>query len=219
MEIVVGGTPLSVKPSRGKKIRIKVDFYGNAVLFLPRGVPLCEGQKFAERCSDWLAAKVRAAEERKRAEADDEDSAVIFGKRKGIVCRNVRSPAIEGEFIVLPATCLPATPARAAALDRLRRDELYAYVAKRLPEYESMTGLKAESFGIRAMRSRWGSCNTLKKTILFSVNLAKKPAEAIDYVILHEVCHLRHPDHGAMFKQMLSRYMPDWKKIKIYNGM
>lgn len=64
---------------------------------------------------------------------------------------------------------------------------------------------------IRRMRRRWGSC-TPSGTITLNVDLVKASTACIDYVIVHELCHLREPSHGPEFYSLLSRYLPDWRK-------
>lgn len=66
---------------------------------------------------------------------------------------------------------------------------------------------------LRSMRSRWGSCSPAGRLTLNPL-LIRAPREAVDYVIVHELCHLRHHDHGAAFYRLLGRYVPRWKEIK-----
>ena len=64
------------------------------------------------------------------------------------------------------------------------------------------------------LRQRWGSMTPSGKLILNRV-LIRASVEAIDYVITHELCHMRHDHHGTAFFNLLDRVMPDWKKRKI----
>lgn len=66
---------------------------------------------------------------------------------------------------------------------------------------------------IRTMRKRWGSC-TPRGRILLNVDLIRAPLLCVDYVVFHELSHLKHPHHGPAFYRMLSRVMPDWERAK-----
>ena len=66
---------------------------------------------------------------------------------------------------------------------------------------------------LRVMQSRWGSCSPNGRLTLNPL-LVRAPREAVDYVIVHELCHLRHHDHGPAFYRLLGRYVPGWKPVK-----
>lgn len=66
---------------------------------------------------------------------------------------------------------------------------------------------------IRKIGKRWGSC-TSKRNIILNIELIKVPVHCIDYVLIHEICHLKHHNHGSEFWGMLLKYCPDWAKIK-----
>lgn len=79
-------------------------------------------------------------------------------------------------------------------------------------------GLFPNSIKIRDMKSRWGSCNIKTKNITLNYRLYLKPIEAIEYVILHEICHLLYPHHQKSFWDFVAKFMPDYKiRKKILN--
>ena len=69
------------------------------------------------------------------------------------------------------------------------------------------------TFEIRKLKTRWGSC-TKKGKIILNLDLIKAPAECIDYVILHELCHLKEHNHGPRFWRLLEKVMPDYKQVR-----
>lgn len=74
-------------------------------------------------------------------------------------------------------------------------------------------GLLVNSLIIRKINKRWGSC-TKKGNLVLNVDLIKVPVHCIDYVLIHEICHLKHHNHGSEFWSMLTKYCPDWVKLK-----
>lgn len=118
------------------------------------------------------------------------------------------------EKIVMSAPSGTDAALRRAALDKLLKVGLSKRLTERFPVFEELTGLHPTSVIIRDMHTRYGTCNTKTGRIAISLTLAAKPPVCVDYVILHELSHLRYPDHGALFKAHLDRYMPHWREIK-----
>ena len=73
-----------------------------------------------------------------------------------------------------------------------------------------LTGLRPNSWRIRDIKSAWGSCSS-KRNITLSLNLVTKREEVIEYVVLHELCHLKHMNHSKDFWNLVGKYMPDYK--------
>jgi predicted metal-dependent hydrolase len=80
------------------------------------------------------------------------------------------------------------------------------------PKFNSM-GFNKPSISVKRMQKRWGSLSE-KGTMMLNTELIKAPKECIDYVIIHELCHLKHHDHSSEYYKMLDSFMPDWEKIK-----
>jgi predicted metal-dependent hydrolase len=76
-----------------------------------------------------------------------------------------------------------------------------------------LVGIPIPKVKYRRMRKRWGSCDP-SHTIALNIELVKAPFHCIDYVITHELCHLKHKNHSQVFYRLLSRLMPDWEKRK-----
>ena len=94
------------------------------------------------------------------------------------------------------------------------RELLKAEIEKRLPKWEGLTGLHCSGWQTKYMTTRWGTCNTQTGKIWINLQLAKKPYECLDYVILHELAHLRVKDHGPSFIAILDEYMPYWRESR-----
>lgn len=75
-------------------------------------------------------------------------------------------------------------------------------------------GIKKPEFKYRKMTSRWGSCNYFKSRITINTELIKYPLEFLEYVLMHEVCHLIHNNHSQNFYELFSNLLPNWKEYK-----
>ena len=64
------------------------------------------------------------------------------------------------------------------------------------------------------MKTYWGTCNTRTRKIWINLQLAKKPVEALWYILLHELAHIKVYNHGPAFISILDKHMPDWKEVK-----
>tara|TARA_R110000850_G_scaffold269830_1_gene402362 strand:- start:1225 stop:2067 length:843 start_codon:yes stop_codon:yes gene_type:complete len=80
-----------------------------------------------------------------------------------------------------------------------------------LPKTTWVTGIP--SFRVMAMKKQWGSCST-KGSLMLNPHLVKAPKECIDYVILHELCHIAEHNHSERFWRLLTQVMPNWKEVK-----
>lgn len=87
-------------------------------------------------------------------------------------------------------------------------------IEKYLPKWEKKTGLYCDSWQTKYMTTRWGTCNTNTKKLWFNLQLAKKPIECIEYIILHELAHLKVKNHGDDFIAILDSHMPYWRETK-----
>lgn len=114
--------------------------------------------------------------------------------------------------IVLPARAASSRQRRMAALHVWYRETLEAAIAERLPYWEQQVGARANSWWVRNMRTRWGSCNVNRRRICISLRLVVHPAPCLDYVLVHELAHLHIASHNRAFWDLVARAMPDWRE-------
>ena len=103
------------------------------------------------------------------------------------------------------------TPLQQLVEHQKRYQRLMAYLKPRFEYWRERMELPPARFSIRSMQTRWGSCTPARRTIRFNLALADQPERNIDYIIVHELAHLRHANHGPQFKALLTRYIPDWQ--------
>lgn len=83
-----------------------------------------------------------------------------------------------------------------------------------LQKYLNLTGKTIERVSIKTIKTRWGSCNPALHTINLNSEMLKKDIKFIEYVILHEIAHLTHPNHSQDFYSYVAKFMPDWQERK-----
>ena len=94
------------------------------------------------------------------------------------------------------------------------REQLKVEIARLLPKWEQRTGLKCTSWQTKYMSTRWGTCNAKTGKIWLNLQLAKKPHQCLEYVILHELIHLVAKYHNERFVSLMDKYMPMWREVK-----
>ncbi|MBX9702646.1 MAG: M48 family metallopeptidase [Silvanigrellaceae bacterium] len=96
-----------------------------------------------------------------------------------------------------------------------QREQLKSLLPALIEKWEPILGVKVNQWGIRAMKTRWGSCNPVKKHISLNLTLIQKPLVCLEYVLVHELVHLLEASHNKRFHALMTHYLPDWKKYKV----
>jgi len=105
-----------------------------------------------------------------------------------------------------------STPAqRAKVFKEWYRKELKAQIPEIIEKWEKVMGVKANEWGVKHMRTKWGTCNTEEKRIWINLELAKKPKNCLEYIIVHELVHLLERSHNDRFIVLMNKYMPKWR--------
>lgn len=118
---------------------------------------------------------------------------------------------LSGDKAILTVRKESSPKQRGSFVNEWYRSLLKQEVAKYLPKWEKTTGLYCSSWQSKYMTTKWGTCNPTSKKIWLNVQLAKKPIECLEYVILHELAHLKVHNHGPEFTAILDQYMPYWR--------
>ena len=96
-------------------------------------------------------------------------------------------------------------------LDSWYRELLREALPPLMATWEPRLGVKASSVSVRRMKTKWGGCNPIAKTILLNTDLAKKPRECLEYIVVHELVHLLEPTHNQRFIDLMDHHMPKWQ--------
>ena len=83
-----------------------------------------------------------------------------------------------------------------------------------LNKWQRILGVQAEAWGVRKMKTKWGSCNTTSDRVLLNLELAKKPLQCIEYVVVHELIHLLEHKHNDRFIALMDKHLPNWRQYR-----
>lgn len=103
------------------------------------------------------------------------------------------------------------TEQRLAVLDRWYRRELRQLLEPMIADWQAVIGASPSFWGIKRMKTKWGSCSHDGGRIWFNAELAKKPVSCVEYIVVHELVHLLEPTHGERFVALMDAHLPDWR--------
>jgi len=96
-------------------------------------------------------------------------------------------------------------------LDEWRRAELKGRVPELIEKWQPVIGEEVANWGIRKMKTKWGSCNIAQSRIWLNLELAKKPIECLEYILIHEMVHLLERNHNDNFSEYMDKLLPQWR--------
>ena len=196
---------LSVHPPAGR-VRISA----------PKRMSIETLRAFAISKLDWIRRQQRKLREQDREsqrEYLDRENHYVWGRRVVLELVKVNSgPSVQLCRSRLLVRVRPGTDEanREAVVASWYRQLLKEAVPPLIEAWERRLKVNVSGFYVRQMKTKWGSCNPTARTIRLNTELAKKPKECLDYIVLHEVAHILEPTHGPGFMALMDRFMPAW---------
>lgn len=146
------------------------------------------------------------------------ESHYVFGKRYRleVIERRGRHEVVIKNNSTLQLFVNPGTSTknRVSVLNEWYRHQLKTRIPDLLNHWQAIVGRQVSHWGIRRMKTKWGSCNTSQHRILLNLELAKKPVECLEYVLVHELVHLLERRHSDRFQAYLDKYLPQWQQYR-----
>lgn len=203
--------------SKRKTISIVIDRNAAVVVKAPERVSLQYIESYVNSKKDWIEKNVNKmsllAEQRQPKKYDGGEVFMVFG-REYTMCISTIDVKIRivGDTIYFPSKFLSDPKEK---MVKWYISIAKKYIVPRTQEIAAQLNLSPQKIKITRADRRWGSCSS-KKNINFSYKLAMAGEMAIDYVIIHELCHLNHMNHSQNFWAAVESVMPDYKKYKKY---
>ncbi len=216
--IQLGDIPVDVVLKDIKNVHLSVyPPTGRVRISAPERMSLDNIRAFAILKLSWIKqqqTKLRDQERETPREYVDRESHYVWGRRYLLtVAESNEPPSIELDHSRMLLRARPGTDRsrRQALVEQWYREQLKAAVPPLLAKWQPLMGVTVERFFVQRMKTRWGSCNHVARTIRLNTELAKKPPVCLDYIIVHELAHLLEPTHNARFVAIMDSFMPQWR--------
>lgn len=210
-------------PRRTRKVAIHVHPDGVVQVDAPQGAELSEIRQAVRKRARWLVSHLRQISEQRAHVLPRRyisgESHFYLGRRYQlkVIQENTTKPQVKLLRGYLQITSRETNPDTVKALLRkwYREHAKKVFLRRMQALIPQITWLKTGPPPIQLleMKKQWGSCSP-KKRILLNPHLVKAPRECVDYVILHELCHLREHNHSQHYYRLLAALMPEWRSVK-----
>ncbi|MDT7043478.1 SprT family zinc-dependent metalloprotease [Candidatus Nitronereus thalassa] len=197
---------LSVHPPTGK-VRISA----------PLRMDIDNIRVFAITKLDWIKNQQQKLCEQAREtprEYLNRESHYVWGKRYLLtVFEDAQLSSVELKHQQMLLHVRPGTDVhkKQALVEDWYRAQLKQAVHPLIEKWEPLIGVKVKQFFVQRMKTKWGSCNSAAHSIRLNTDLAKKPQECLEYIVVHEMVHILEPTHNARFLGLMDQFMPKWQ--------
>lgn len=213
--------PIKIYLKKIRNINLKVSINGEVKLSAPKNTSQKIINDFINSKEDWIKNALQKFEKSiKLSKVSIENDGIIylFGAPKKV--RIIHSEIIFPEFIVLEDYLQISINEKLSLKTRERHFNTFLEKSLRsiskpmFDKWEQKLEVSKKDLIIKNLKGKWGYCDTRTKDICLNIELSKRNLEFIEYVVLHEICHLLVPNHGPKFKKLLDTHMPTWRQIK-----
>ena len=221
-QIQLGDMPVDVVQKDIKNVHLSVHPpTGRVTIAAPAHMAIDTIRVFAITKLAWIRkqqAKLQEQEREAPREYLDRESHYVWGKRFMLKVIEIdQAPTIELKHSKMLLHVRPGTRQEKcqekcqAMMDEWYRQQLRLAAMPMIAKWETRLGAKVERLFIQRMKTKWGSCNHHARTIRLNTDLAKKPPECLEYLVVHELVHLLEPSHNARFVSLMDQHMPKWR--------
>ena len=221
MELLIAGIPVSIIKKDIKNMHLYVKPPdGHVEVSAPLHLSDESIAMFARTRIGWIKKqkeKFRLQPRQTEREYISGETLYVWGRQFFLqVEHNSRKNSLvfSGDKAILAVRKNSTPQQRANFVQEWYREQLKAEIEKRLPKWENLSGLYCSGWQTKYMTTQWGTCNTKTGKIWVNLQLAKKSFECLDYILLHELAHLRTRNHDSQFIAILDEFMPYWRDVR-----
>lgn len=214
----LGGIPVEVSFKDIKNVHLSVHPpNGRVRISAPKRMVLDTIRVFAVSKLGWIKQQQKKLREQERETPRDYlnlESHYLWGKRYLLrVVEHDKPPFLEVQHSRLLLRVPEGTNQHRIehVVRQWYRNQMRTAVPPVIAKWTSVMGAEVSGFYVQQMKTKWGSCNHHARTIRLNAELAKKPKECLEYVVVHEIAHLIEPTHNLRFISIMDRFMANWR--------
>jgi len=158
--------------------------------------------------------RLQRAERQSEREMVTGESHYVWGRRYRLhIIDEPGRPRLSVDRGRLTMQVPPGTDAgeRRHLLQAWERQQLRKRLAELIDKWAAVIGCDVRAWGVRRMKTKWGTCSRSSGRLWFNLELAKKDPRCLEYIVVHEMTHTIEPDHGERFVKLMDAFMPDWR--------
>jgi predicted metal-dependent hydrolase len=193
---------------------------GRVRIAAPKRMKLDTVRVFAISKLGWIRQQQKKLREQEREtprEYLDRESHYVWGKRYLLVVyEKDEAPAIvlKGNRMLLQVRPRTNGQRRRELVEEWYRGQIRKMAPDLITKLERRMGVLIARFFIQRMKTKWGSCNPTSRTIRLNTDLARKPRECLEYIVVHEMTHLLVRHHNDQFGRLMDRHLPNWRHLR-----
>jgi len=190
---------------------------GRVTISAPSRTSLDTLRVFAISKLSWIKQqqqKYQTQPRESQRECLDRESHYVWGKRYLLKVSEQAGPplvTLQPTKLLLQVRPDTAEEKRRVIVENWYREQVKHAVPDLITKWEPLLEVRVQRFHVQRMKTRWGSCNPARHSIRLNTDLAKKPRECLEYIVVHEMVHLLEPTHNARFVALMDRFLPQWR--------
>ncbi len=220
-QIIIGGLTVELEKKRIKNMYLRIlPPEGRVHISAPQRMSESDIRKFVLSKLNWIESqqsRLRQQNARKAVNYETGEEIPVWGRKLILTVQESERRAfiqVSQERLLLTVKEGSTPKQREKVLNDWYRRLLMEELPGLLQQWEEIIGVRSGGFGIRNMKTRWGTCNIRSRKLCFNLQLAGKPRSCLEYVVVHELVHLLEKSHNAVFKSYMDKYLPDWRTVK-----
>jgi predicted metal-dependent hydrolase len=217
--VLNGKIPIEIQWKNVKGINITVGWDGRVKVTAPENLDGSTIEKVLQRRAQWIESKLK--EMRRRINSHPMPTLFVSGETIWVLGKPMTLEVQEGKGrvrmksgkLVVQVEKVEREVVKAALVTWLL-SLAQKMITERVEKFSRLVGVKPSGIKLRDWRRKWGLCRADRRTLRFNWRLVQLPEDLVDYIVVHELVHLKHPGHGKEFWDCMSKILPDYHQRK-----